>query len=366
MQREMAALESIFELWAVGSTAPDHPSVHFLPSLGLTPSRWERRGDRWYRRFHQGRPWPGLFPSIRQRLMTYLAAARPHIVIAHEPEMLPYLNNLKCDLGFKLVYNAHEYHPLEFEDDPKWMAIHGRHYHEIYKKELPQLDLLINVCQGIADQCFKKFSCPSLVVPNACAHRKDLAPQPVDPNFLRLVHHGAAIRGRELESMIEVVGRLGHPYHLDLMLVPNSPGYLDELKLHAAPYANIRFVTPVSFSQIVSFLNSYDIGLYLLSPKNFNQSMALPNKIFEFIQARLCLAISPNPEMRALATQHQLGVVAQDYSVDAMIKALRSLTPDQITAYKERSDQKASLLCAEHYQKEVAATLCQLADLSTA
>ena len=49
--------------------------------------------------------------------------------------------------------------------------------------------------------------------------------------------------------------------------------------------------------EIVDTIAEYDIGLFILSPINFNYYHALPNKLFEFIQARLAIAVSPSPEM---------------------------------------------------------------------
>ena len=37
---------------------------------------------------------------------------------------------------------------------------------------------------------------------------------------------------------------------------------------------------------IVRTINQFDLGVYLLPPVNFNSAHALPNKFFEFIQAR--------------------------------------------------------------------------------
>ena len=88
-------------------------------------------------------------------------------VIIHEPELLPLSDLLKRMLGIKTIFNAHEYHPLEIENDEDWIKKHQPVFIKLYKDYLPNLDLLINVCQSIGQKCFEEFGIKSLIVPNA-------------------------------------------------------------------------------------------------------------------------------------------------------------------------------------------------------
>ena len=74
---------------------------------------------------------------------------------------------------------------------------------------------------------------------------------------------------------------------------------------------------------------------------------ALPNKFFEFIQARLAIAIGPSPEMARLVKQYNLGIVSQDFTPKSMAESLNSLTKEQIRQYKENANQTAKILNAE-------------------
>ena len=79
--------------------------------------------------------------------------------------------------------------------------------------------------------------------------------------------------------------------------------------------------------RIVDTIAQYDIGLFLLSPANFNYYHALPNKLFEFVQARLAVAIGPSPEMARIVNDHDLGIVAPDFEPTTMAAHLNALTP---------------------------------------
>jgi len=99
--------------------------------------------------------------------------------------------------------------------------------------------------------------------------------------------------------------------------------------------------------EIAKNTNNYDIGLFLLSPDSFSYRMALPNKFFEFIQARLAVAIWPSPEMARLVKEYSCGIVSDDFSIESMAEKLNALSKEDIMAFKMNSHNAAGQLCAE-------------------
>ena len=100
--------------------------------------------------------------------------------------------------------------------------------------------------------------------------------------------------------------------------------------------------------EIPLFINHYDIGVYILKPSNFNQKYSLPNKFFEFIQARLALAIGPSPEMEKIVKRYNLGVIASDFSPKEMAKVLNKLDKEKIDFYKNQSHKFSLELSSKH------------------
>jgi hypothetical protein len=116
----------------------------------------------------------------------------------------------------------------------------------------------------------------------------------------------------------------------------------------------------LKFDDIISFSNKYDIGLFYLEPVTFNYENALPNKLFEFIQARLAIAISPNPEMKAIVDKYNLGVVADNYSIENLAEKIKKLSRQDILAFKHKAHQCAALETAEHYHTIYYNTMMQM------
>jgi hypothetical protein len=113
----------------------------------------------------------------------------------------------------------------------------------------------------------------------------------------------------------------------------------------------VRIRKPLPMAEIAASINKYDIGLFLLPDVDFSYRMALPNKLFEFIQARLAVAIWPSPEMSRIVNKYECGVVADDFTLEAMAEKLNRITREQIMRFKENSHKAARFLCAETNRK---------------
>jgi hypothetical protein len=162
-----------------------------------------------------------------------------------------------------------------------------------------------------------------------------------------MIHHGAAIRSRRLELMIDMMQYLDQRFRLDFMLVGNDRKYVAELQSRAADDTRVRFLEPVPMPDICRATNQYDLGLFLLPPTNFNYRFALPNKLFEFIQARLAIAIGPSPEMARIVNDYKLGVVSQSFEPRELAELLNAMTHDQLWQYKQAAHAAAGQLCFE-------------------
>jgi hypothetical protein len=109
--------------------------------------------------------------------------------------------------------------------------------------------------------------------------------------------------------------------------------------------------------EIVARASHYNIGLYLLQPTGFNASHALPNKFFEFVQARLAIAIGPSPEMARLVTRFDCGIVATDFKPETLAARMNALTAGEISEYQHAANRAAEVLCAEANQSIILASI---------
>jgi len=275
------------------------------------------------------------------------------LIYANDVATLPLACALRDDN--KILLDAHEYAPLEFDQNFIWRFFFKEYANFICTKYLPKIDKMITVCDGIAREYEKVFSIKDCaVITNASAYQK-IAPQGVNPDRIRLIHHGIAMAERKLELMIELMDYLDPRFELNLMLMSNGirKFYYKKLQKLARGKTNIHFLPPVKPEDIVSFINQFDIGLFILLPTTLTFKYALPNKLFEFIQARLAIAIGPSIEMARIVNKYDLGIVAKTFNPRDLAQELNKLTKEKILYYKNKANEGASALSAENNHVEL-------------
>jgi len=286
-------------------------------------------------------------PEVAQ-VKALLGGKKFELILANDLSTLPLSITLKGNAP--VLFDAHEYSPQEFEDKKFWGPILGDYSHFLCQKYLPQVSGMITVGRCIAEEYNKKFGVCARVVHNAPSHQ-DLSPSELDGNRIRLIHHGAAMRARYLESMIDMMKHLDGRFTLDLMLMKSDERYFTALRGRAAGDPRIRFIEPVPMPKICHTINQYDLGIYILPPNSLNSRYALPNKFFEYIQARLGIAIGPSPEMASLVDRYQCGVVAESFRPEALAARLMLLDKKKVQAYKQASHRAARELNFENGSK---------------
>ena len=267
------------------------------------------------------------------------------LIIANDIDTLPLALKIS-DENSKVILDSHEYHPKQFEHSEEWKKNSQQYVEYLCSEYMKNADVTFAVSQGIADEFRKNYKTDPVLLTNATDY-KELTPSNVNENNIRLIHHGAAIKARKLELMIEMMNYTDSKFTLDLMLIPTDKEYFEDLKKDLTNNKKVRLLDPVKTKDIPKRINEYDIGIFILPPVNFNYKHALPNKFFEFIQARLGIAIGPSVEMERLVRKYDLGVIADDFKPETMADCLNKLSTEDIIKFKFNSDMQAYELSAE-------------------
>lgn len=355
---EVEALYKEYEIWAIGNNSEDNEKYKFIQYPNTKQSRNLPK-------FHMN--WPILFrkpvsaiikilhkkrikeaniPDLTKEKVKHLSF---DLIIAHHIWNLPTAFELRKIYKCATVFNAHEYYTKEFEEDQYWVDNIQPYYLNLAQKYYSKCDEIWAVSPKICEFFEKEYQVNPVLVENTKKY-ENLAPTEVNPNKITLVHHGGALPSRGIEIMINLMDILGDNYHMYFYLVP-SPAkteYFEELKILISKRKNITLCEPVPIDEISKTINKYDIGCYILKPSNFNNRYALPNKFFEFIQARLMLAIGPSDEMKSIVERYQLGVVSKDFSAKELALEIQKTTKSEIENYKKNTNITAAELNIEN------------------
>lgn len=367
LDRHLRALGEMTRVIAAGYAAPTAPVERFIkieplggvpgtaPPAGVFRSRLGRLQNvpRRVRRVarelssavlrskasHERRYWGR---AEVQRALAALGGVTVDLVIANDLETLPLA--LRIAGTTPVVYDAHEYAPREY-DSVRFRLLDAPFLRFLHHRYVPAAAATITVSEGIADQFVADGLERPAVITNACAFA-DLEPRPPHAGRVRLVHHGGASPTRRLGEMIRMMDHLDERFELHFLLVGFAAGYIEELKQSAASRSRVFFHEPVAMRDLPARLNEYDLGVYLLPPTNFNNRHALPNKLFEFVQARLGVAIGPSPEMARVVHDYGLGIVSESFEAEALARHLASLDDAGVWALKQAAHRAARALSA--------------------
>jgi hypothetical protein len=333
------------------TTAGFGPLTRFpdVPHIEIPATRQQRWGTfgrlltagllllRWYRPLRLTNEWDRAAARL-------LGDGRWDVVIAHD------LKALEAGLALAprhgVILDLHEYAPRQEEHSFLWRLLLAPYYRWMCRRLVPRTAAVVTVSQGIVDEYRRVFGIESTLVVNATPYA-DLEPRPVG-STLRLVHSGGVAVQRRLDIMIRGVRDSSADVILDLYLVDSgAPALLAELKDLAAGDPRIRILDPVPYTDLIRTLNGYDIGLSIFPPTTFNLAHCLPNKFFDYVQARLGVIIGPSAEMQRILEAHGLGAVTDGFGAADLTRVLDALAPERVDDWKAHADAAARELSAE-------------------
>lgn len=264
-------------------------------------------------------------------------------VIANDAETV----GIACRLfGAERVHaDLHEFFPdMGFADD-KLGRRQARYWSWMTRAQVSQAASSTTVAEAIAERYHEYGVFPGVVTNST--HLRDLPVRPVE-GPIRLVHSGNPFHERSLAEIMRAVAASPVDVTFDLYLTLAPAKERAEFVALAAELGErITVHDPVPQSILIETLNEHDLGIHVLQPVSANNIMALPNKFFDYVQARLGIIVGPSIEMERIVRQHGLGVVTDGFDERAIQKVIDALSPEAVYAYKQAADVAAGALSAE-------------------
>jgi len=277
-------------------------------------------------------------------------AERYDLVLLNEIEMLPWFADVRQQLldphGASHL-DLHEYAPSQRA---------GLAYRLVFKRfrdwmtafiPSESIDSRSTVGDGIAGLYVSRFGIKRPSIVRSCPNFVDQRPSTVDPDNIRLIHHGVASNTRSLDRLITAMATAEKRFSLELMLVGSAEA-LAPLKKLAEPFGDrVRFRDPVKVHEIPTAINASDIELIFFPPINDNLRFALPNKFFEAVQGRLAVVTGESQEMVNVINEYGNGAIVSGWTPEDLGRRLNQLTAVDIAEMKNAAHEAAHQLSAE-------------------
>jgi hypothetical protein len=268
------------------------------------------------------------------------------LIIANELRVLPIAFAVSSKKT-KIHFDAHEF----YLNDTLPHSVHNM-YHK-YDEHLlmhygKKADTLSTVCLSIAEEYKSKLNREIIVLENVPPYVEQ-TPTRINPDDVKIIYHGIAMKNRSIEKIIKAFEKMPKRFSLYLALVPfefEPDTYKEIVQLAKANY-NVHILNPFPMNKISEEINKYDVSLCFFEKTTKSIEYALPNKFFEGIQGRLCMAISPNHEMKRIVEQHSLGIISDGYDIENLFNKIDKLSAEDIYIYKQNSANVALLFSFE-------------------
>ncbi len=283
-------------------------------------------------------------PGEKAVLEEVLSSGPYDLVVANDARAFPLA--FAAAGGAPVLADMHEWAAEERATVLVWRLLVGPYMEYLCKKYLPRAAAVTSVSAGLAGLYSERYGVDAGLVRNA-ADLRDLKPTPVDPHVIRLVHSGTADAERNIVELIDAVDQLGDRYSLDLYLIEVPGGHLNVIRKLAGASPRVTLHDPVPPESLPAVLNQYDLGVFLYPLKTLSHLYHLPNKFFDFVQARLGLVFSPAPEIDAHIAEYGLGIITPDTTANGLVTALRDLTAEDVAGFKKAADRSAQALSSE-------------------
>ncbi len=286
---------------------------------------WWRRSDAIQRRVTFWTSWRRQVPDLYAYEAALGAAVdewKPDIIHAHDLTALGVATRAARRAKAQgktvdVVFDAIE----DWAGLPHHATITPRYLSAMLKHESEYLDRgtnVITVSNTVADALQKRHSWlprPAIVMSCPDLREQREAPLPLrdvvglPADVPTMVYSGGINPARGVDIAIQSLKHLPD-WHLVVVTVPFPHVMADELtdmaqelgvrdRFHVAP--------PVPGVELIDYLSSMDVGLIPLSTKYANLRAAMPNKLFEYLNAGVPVVVSDCPEMRDFVMSNGVG-----------------------------------------------------------
>ena len=274
--------------------------------------------------------WPKRLPV---QILKYLEAVirmvqdgvrlKPKLIHAHDLDGLIIGFGIARISKSKLLYDSHELHS-ESKGTLGYPRIVRKILLIIERMLARRVDGVVTVSAGIANAMAKKLriSPPGVIRNFPVRQSTDPLPNKRHPlrNALNLgsdvpiiLYQGGLTHGRGLLILLNAMQEVKCP---GAVLVFLGNGVLVSLLRERARSLNLEnrvyFHPAVESSALPMWTADATIGVHPMEGFCLNHQLALPNKIFEYIQAQLPVLVSNLPEMREIVRVYGVGKIFQD------------------------------------------------------
>lgn len=250
---------------------------------------------------------PLFYAEFNFRLLLFHLISKSDILLSNDLDTLPASYIASKIKNKPLVYDSHEYFTEvpELIGRPRVKKI----WEWLERKMVPKIKTAFTVCNSIARIYEEKYGTPFKVVRNIPVAAEIPAKTEKSENVEKIIlYQGAVNIGRGLEQAI-----LAMKFIENARLIIAGDGDiksdLQNLVIKENLQIKVKFTGRLSIEELAKLTPQADLGLSIEEDLGLNYRFALPNKLFDYIQAQVPVLITNLPEMATIVNQYNIGEI---------------------------------------------------------
>ncbi|MDR2836893.1 MAG: glycosyltransferase [Bacteroidales bacterium] len=270
--------------------------------------------------------------SLNIRFFFFLLFTKTDVLLSNDLDTL-LCNTLVAGIKRKkLYYDSHEL----FTEVPELenRLVKKKIWLFIEKICIRKTKISYTVCQPIADFYNQKYVLNMNIIRNLPKKKAELISFENRENFL--IYQGVLNKERGIELLIEAM-----KYIPDYKLIIAGKGDLEkefkDLSLSLNLIEKIIFTGNISIEKLHEYTSKAKLGFSIEQGKSLNYKYALPNKIFDYIQADVPVICANFPEMKKIVNTYNVGEIFYGNSAKELAELINNLL-DNENKLKEYSE----------------------------
>lgn len=294
---------------------------------------------------------PLFYFEYNLRLFLFLLFNRFDIIVANDLDTLLGAFLAATLKRKKIVYDSHEYFTevpeLVNRNFPKkvWLTIE--------KWILPKIKHSYTVSESIALTYNKLYGVNMGIIRNVPQKPTHNTPK-IESNQKIILYQGSLNVGRGLEQMIDAMAFLENAK----FIIIGDGDITNDLKKRISDkklWNKIDMKGRLTIDELKLETPKADLGIALEENIGLNYYYALPNKLFDYIQAHVPVLVSPFPEMQKIVNQYEIGSVYDHKNPKLLAEKIQEIfeLKNRYNKWKENTKQAAEDLCWENEEKQL-------------
>ena len=270
------------------------------------------------------------FAELNLRLFFLLLFTKKEVLFSNDLDtLIP--NYFVAKLQRKeLIFDSHEL----FSEIPelKHRKLIKQFWLTIERWILPKLTKVITVSDAIKKHYKNLYGIEAVVIRNLplekSVHQQSF-PFPTENKNI-ILYQGAVNIGRGIELMLETIKLLDNC----VLVIIGTGDIIEVLKQKVSSQTlenKVRFMGKVLPKDLKQFTPNATIGLSLEEDIGLNYRYALPNKLFDYIQAEVPVIVADLPEMKKLVETYQVGEILWERSPKSLAKLILKVISNNYT-----------------------------------